>query len=77
MDGIRKLRDPASIPFLIKQLDFPDDTVTEYSALIALVEITGKYGDFAPGMGLFEADPQRYIALWKDWWYEQSRPRGI
>ncbi len=52
MDGIRKIKDPKSVSFLIDKLDDSDTTV-QYVALITLAEILGKYeDDFAPSMYL-------------------------
>jgi hypothetical protein len=73
MDGVRKIRDPKSVSFLIGRLDDADSDV-RYTALIALAEITGKSeDDFAPSMYLFEERPQYYVALWKRWWAEEGR----
>jgi hypothetical protein len=58
MEGIRRLRDPATVPFLIAQLDSADSSV-RYLAVITLAEITGKSGDFGPGMGLFDRDEKK------------------
>lgn len=73
MDGIRKIRDPKSISFLITKLDDPDSNA-EYTALITIAEITGKdEGDFAPSMYLFDRNPQYYLALWRKWWVDEGR----
>jgi hypothetical protein len=73
MDGVRRIRDPKSVSFLIAKLDDTDSDV-RYTALITLAEITGKSeGDFAPSMYLFERNPQYYLGLWKHWWAEQGR----
>jgi hypothetical protein len=70
--GLRKLRNPKSVPALVKALDDPD-RMTEYEALITLAEITHKGGDYGPGLGLFDPDPEKYIALWKQWWQTEGR----
>ena len=71
MLGVRRLRNKSSIPFLVRQLDFPDDRETQYLAVITLAEITGTYGEFAPGMGIFDKNPQKYVDLWKKWWADR------
>ena len=72
MDGIRRMKDPKSVPFLIAKLGDADSDV-QYVALITVAEILGKYeDDFAPSMYLFERRPQYYIGLWKQWWAEEG-----
>ncbi len=72
MDGIRRIRDPKSVPFLMAKLGDPDSDV-QYVALITAAEILGKYeGDFAPSMYLFDKKPQYYLGLWKQWWVEEG-----
>lgn len=63
---------PVVIPFLVSALDDPDH-VAAYIALIALAEMTKKGGEFGPGRGLYDQDPQKYIALWKHWWETEGR----
>jgi|HubBroStandDraft_2_1064218.scaffolds.fasta_scaffold08834_3 hypothetical protein len=73
MDGVRKIRDPKSVSFLIGRLDDADSDI-RYTALITLAETTGKSeGDFAPSMYLFEQKPQYYLGLWKRWWADEGR----
>lgn len=72
MEGIRRIKDPKSVPFLMTKLDDPDSDV-QYVALITAAEILGKYeDDFAPSMYLFERRPQYYIGLWKKWWADEG-----
>lgn len=72
MDGIRRIKSPTSVPFLVARLDDLDSTV-QYVALISLAEILGKYeDDFAPSIYLFDKRPQYYLGLWKQWWAEQG-----
>jgi hypothetical protein len=72
LTGLRKIANPIVIPFLVSVLDDPDPVVA-YIALITLAEMTKKYGDFGPGRGLYDKDPQKYIALWKHWWETEGR----
>jgi hypothetical protein len=72
LHGLRNLHSPKSVPALVKALDDPD-RMTEYAALITLAEITHKGGDYGPGLGLFDPDPDKYIALWKQWWETEGR----
>ena len=74
MWGIRRLKDRATVPFLIAQLDSADNWV-RYIAVASLAEITGKSGDFGPGKGPFDRDERKYIALWKAWWSEGDGQR--
>ncbi len=80
LEGVRHLHDPKSIPDLIKHLDDADSTL-RYVALITLAEITGKYGEYAPSMKVFDENPARFITLWKIWWdatgpKQQNSPPG-
>lgn len=63
--ALRKLADPNTTEFFLKELD-SSDSDARYQALISLADIWHKYGDYAPGMGPFDKDPQKYIRLWKD-----------
>ena len=71
MQGIRKLKVSAAVPFLVQHLDDPQDDVS-YLALITLAEMVGKNGDFAPGFGLYVQNRQKYRELWHDWWKVQG-----
>jgi hypothetical protein len=72
MDGIRHIRDAASVPTLIRRLDDTNSTV-QYGAVITLAEICGKFeGDYAPSMYLFDKKPEYYVGLWKKWWSEEG-----
>ena len=73
MVAIRRFHDPETIPFLVAKLD-SDDRDIQYEAVITLSEITGKDDDFAPGGGLFDQNPSKYRALWKDWYQSQGKP---
>jgi len=70
MGGIRKLRDPVTIPFLVSKLDSSDREI-QYLAIITLAEVNGKFGDYGPGMGLFNKNPEKYVQLWKGWYRNQ------
>lgn len=67
MQALRAMRDPSNARILVERLDDPDSSI-QYLAVITLAETFGKYGDYAPTMYLFDQDPARYIALWKQWW---------
>jgi|GEM_PF-3173242 len=75
MLGIRNLRDPDEIPFLISKLD-ASDRLIQYEAIITLSEIIGKNGDYGPGMGLFGRDPAKYVALWENWYTSREKLTG-
>jgi hypothetical protein len=66
MNALRRLRDPLSIPVLIERLSDSDDNI-RYLAVITLAEISGKTGDYAPSMYLFDKNPSFYVNLWKEW----------
>lgn len=72
LSAIRNVRSPNSASVLIRHLDDKDGNV-RYVAVIALAEIFQKYGDYAPGMGLFDKNPDFYTRLWKDWWVQEGR----
>jgi hypothetical protein len=67
MRGIRRLKAPESVAFLVQHLDDPGKHVS-YLALITLAELTHKGREFGPGMGPFEKSPQKYRDLWHRWW---------
>jgi hypothetical protein len=68
--ALRKVADPSTTGFLIKELD-TNDPDSQYLALITLAEIYHKGGDFGPGIGTFEQDKEKYIGLWKNWYRDQ------
>jgi len=70
MSAIRRIRSPESASVLIQRLDDIDENV-RYLAVITLAEIFQKYGEYAPGMGLFDKNPGKYVELWKDWYRKQ------
>jgi HEAT repeats len=70
LSAIRRIRSPQSAPVLVQRLDDVDNNV-RYVAVITLAEIFQKYGDYAPGMGLFDKNPGKYVQLWKDWYRNQ------
>lgn len=72
MAGIRHLRDPASVPELVKYLDGADPMM-EYLALITLAEITGRLGEDAPSMQTFDGNREKYIASWRQWWVDAGK----
>lgn len=69
MSAIRRMKVPGTVPFLIREIDAPDLDVA-YLAVIALADITDKNGDFGPGMSLFRKNPDKYRAVWREWWHE-------
>jgi hypothetical protein len=71
MRGLRRIKDPASIPFLVEQLD-SDDRLVQHLAVITLAEMTGHKGEYAPGIPAFEENPAKYRQLWKQWWADQQ-----
>ena len=59
----------------MKRLDDQDGNV-QYSALISMAEIVPKLDTgYAPGMGPFDADPDRYISAWKKWWQTEGQAK--
>ena len=71
MRGLRRLRDPRSVPSLVRRLDDSDEDI-QYLAVITLAETLGKYGELAPNMALFDKNPHKYKDLWKQWWAEEG-----
>ena len=69
MLGIRRLAERQTLSFLVSQLD-ATDTMMQFQAIMALAEITGKGGEYGPGMDLFDKDPGKYSSIWKKWWRE-------
>jgi hypothetical protein len=73
MDAMRLMKNSQSIPTLISRLDDQNATV-QYSAVITLAEILRKIDkDYAPTMNMFDARPQYYVGLWKQWWDEEGK----
>ena len=70
MTGIRRIKDPVSVPFLVDQLDSTDMDVA-YQALITLAEMNHRGGEYGPSMPVFREDPERYKNVWKRWAVEQ------
>ena len=67
MLGIRRIKDPSTVPFLIEQLD-AEDLLVQYQAVITLAEMTGRGGDFGPSLPVFEQNRDKPKQLWKQWW---------
>ncbi len=74
MLGIRKLRSPKSVPFLVEQLNAADDNVA-YQALITLAEMNGKGGEYGPSLPVYHLDPARYRQLWLGWWQSEGQAK--
>jgi hypothetical protein len=74
MDAIRGMRNPASIPELIRHLDDADPFM-QYQAVITLSEIAPRRDLPGPSMTDFERDPRKYTESWKLWWNEAVRRR--
>ena len=70
MAGIRRIKDPNSVPFLLDQLDSADRDVA-YQALITLAEMNHRGGEYGPSMPVFQEDLERYKNIWKRWAVEQ------
>ena len=70
MNGVRKLHDPGTVPFLVRKLE-SNDRMIQYLAVITLSEVTGLNGDFGPGMGPYLRNPDKYTKIWKDWYRTQ------
>ena len=73
-EGIRHLRNPRAVPWLIGHLD-DSDPLLRYLAVISLAEITGRGGENGPGMGQFNKNPSKYTDAWKQWWADGGRAR--
>ncbi len=72
--ALRHVGDRASVPVLIRVLDDMDEEV-KYQAVIALAEITGLDGEYAPNMEVFSKNPNMYIKKWKEWSSDQTPDR--
>ena len=69
--ALRKLADPETTSFLIKELD-ATDSLSQYTALATLAEMYKKGGDYGPGLGPFLQDKEKYIRVWKKWSQDQT-----
>jgi len=72
MQSLRAIRSRAAAPAIVKRLDDSDGYV-RYLAVMTLAETFGKYGNYAPNMGLFDRNPDLYVGLWKSWWEQERR----
>jgi hypothetical protein len=71
--AIRKLGTPDSVPLLVEILNDVDPN-QRLTSIKALAEITGKeQPEFSPSAPEFSADPEKYIAKWKNWWVEEGK----
>jgi len=64
--AIRRMGLHESVGFLVASLGSADRNV-QYQAVIALAEINGIYGDYAPSMEVFFKQPAKYTDLWREW----------
>lgn len=65
VNELRRLRDPDTIPVLLKALDDPDPYIS-FTALKTLAEISGVAdADYSPDVPSFLGDRARYVAAWK------------
>lgn len=71
--ALRNTRSGLAIAPLVRALD-DEDSVVQYTAVIALAEITGNRSH-APSIPLFEASPGQYIDYWKAWAKAQKDSR--
>lgn len=71
MAALRNIGSRESVPMLIQHLDDSNSNI-QYSAVITLAEILDKRGDYGPNMEMFDKDPEKYIALWKQWWTDEG-----
>jgi hypothetical protein len=76
MLGIRRIKDPGTVPFLVEQLDSEDSDV-QYEAVITLAEMTGRGGEYGPSWPTFLDNPEKYKSLWRKWAAEESSPPAI
>jgi|SRR6185312_2142382 hypothetical protein len=75
MDALRRMKSYESIPTLLTRLDDSSKDI-RYVAVITLAEITGKSGDYAPTMNLFDNKPNYYVNLWRTWQRENEPSLG-
>ncbi len=72
MDALRGMKDPSSVPELVRHLD-DAEPLMQYLALMAISETVRRPDEAAPLLPTFLQDPARYVASWKRWWEESGR----
>lgn len=63
--ALRQMHDMEAVDALVIALGDNNRDV-RYEAIIGLAELTGQ-NQWAPSMGTFEAEEQRYLDHWKEW----------
>ena len=71
MVALRSMGGQEDADFFIRRLDDPDRNV-QYHAVIGLAEAFQMSGDYGPGIGAFERNPDFYTDLWKEWWKKRE-----
>lgn len=64
--ALRGTRNTAAIGPLIEALQDNNRDV-QYQALMGLAETTGVTGEWAPAVGPYQQDPDRYVNHWREW----------
>jgi hypothetical protein len=70
--ALKNLQSGSSVPWLIALLD-DSDTSIRFDAMVSLVLIENKGDGWATSWPDFQANGQKYIAKWKDWWSTEGR----
>jgi hypothetical protein len=65
LEALRRMKDPANIPILIKSLDDPSEE-NAYTAMMALAETLNATGELSPCFDLFKETPQYYLNYWRE-----------
>lgn len=71
MVALRSMGGQKDAAFFIRRLDDPDRNV-QYHAVFGLAEAFQMSGDYGPGIGAFERNPDYYTNLWKEWWKKRQ-----
>jgi len=71
MVALRSMRGQKDADFFVRRLDDPDLNV-RYHAVFGLAQAFNMSGDYGPGIGAFERNPDYYTNLWKEWWKKRE-----
>jgi hypothetical protein len=71
MVALRSMGGQKDAGFFVRRLDDPDLNV-RYHAVFGLAQAFNMSGDYGPGIGAFERNPDYYTNLWKEWWKKRE-----
>jgi HEAT repeats len=70
--ALRGMSDPSSASSLVRALADKDADV-QYDVVMGLAAIAGGTVENAPARDIFNQDPAKYVAYWKNWWQSSNK----